>query len=154
MPDIIISERDGLRDALAVEVKSSALEQPAAERRLKRYMVGMSCPLGLIVTPERLWLYRDTFRSRREDAIELIAELSADGLFGPGVVASARANTAAMRGVGLEDIVQAWLEGLRSPSATSSLPPDLRNALEEYVVPAVLEGSVGAAAPRFQRTGS
>jgi|HubBroStandDraft_5_1064220.scaffolds.fasta_scaffold596304_1 hypothetical protein len=154
MPDILVSERDGFHDALAVEVKSSALEQPAAERQLKRYMVGMSCPVGLVVTPDRLWVYRETYRTRKEDSIEPVGDFPATGLFGPDIEGTARANAAPSRGAVLADVVQAWLETLKEPSATSSLSPDLRDVLEVYVVPALLEGQVYAGLPRFRQTGS
>jgi hypothetical protein len=53
-----------------------------------------------------------------------------------------------------DDLVQAWLETLRSPSALLRLPVDLRAALEEHVVPALFEGEIRAARPRFRQTGS
>jgi hypothetical protein len=150
-PDIIISDRDGFRFSLVVEAKSRVADLAVAERQLRRYMIGNGCPLGMIVTPETLRIYRDTYRSQEEDSIARVGEFPTAGLFGPAAEQPASAST---RGLRLDDLVQTWLETLRSPSALSSLQSDLRAALEEHVVPALFEGEIRAARPRLRQTGS
>ena len=39
------------------------------EAQLKQYMVRMQCPIGMLITPERMWLYRDTYTTRAPDSI-------------------------------------------------------------------------------------
>lgn len=117
-------------------------------------MIGNRCPLGIIVTPETLRIYRDTYRGEDDASIVRVGEFSIVGLFGPVAAPTEQAASLSMRGMRFDDLVQAWLETLRSPSALLRLPVDLRAALEEHVVPALFEGEIRAARPRFRQTGS
>ena len=142
-PDIIVTSADPTEVALVVEVKQR-LSQPAfAERQMKRYMLGMRCPLGLLVTPDRMWLLRDRFRSDSEDSIERVGEFST-----PGSLRSHVKDKEAS-GFELEQAVQNWLKALGRGSTTETLDPKLREALEEYVVPALAQGVIRAGGPRI-----
>jgi hypothetical protein len=55
-PDIVVTGPDGVM--LVVEVKTSLPNLQHSEEQLKRYMIGMQCPTGVLVTPERMWVYR------------------------------------------------------------------------------------------------
>lgn len=149
-PDILVSSPDAHDIALVVEVKlrEDALEQ--AEQQLKRYMFGMRCPLGMLVTPVALRLFRDTYTSYGEESIERIGEYSTRGLFDDALAGYPRDDDAAIHAFRLEDAVQAWLERLAAGADLAELPPDLRNAVEDHVLPALANGDVRSAGPRVR----
>jgi hypothetical protein len=147
-PDILVSSPDTHDMALVVEVKlhEDALDQ--AEQQLRRYMFGMRCPLGMLVTPASLRLFRDTYTSYNEESIERIGEYSIRGLFDDALAGDPRGGDAVIRAFRLEDAVQAWLERLAAGADLAELPPDLKNAVEKHVLPTLAYGEVRAAGPR------
>jgi hypothetical protein len=149
-PDILVSPPDTHDIALVVEVKLHENRLDQAEQQLKRYMFGMRCPLGMLVTPESLRLFRDTYTSYGEESIERIGEYSTRGLFDDMLARYPRDDNAAIRGFLLEDAVQAWLERLAAGADLTDLPPDLKNAIEDHVLPALAYGDVRAAGPRVR----
>ncbi len=119
-----------------------------AEERLSEYMDKVGCPIGLIVTPKRILLYRNTFRApvlkRLGDyRFEPIPE-SWQAALNDSVPMGAQA-----RAFHFERAVQEWLAGLVQPSERAMLPPGLAEAFEEYVVPALLQGELRVAGPRL-----
>lgn len=144
-PDVIVTSSEGLGVLLVAEVKLSLTDKSQAEEQLKRYMVSMRCPVGLLVTPERLWIYSDSYSVAGLESVECVGEFPLFGLRALRLDADAFSRQPAFA---LEQAVQRWLEGLSTESERQTLPPALREALEEYVVPALNEGQVRAAGPR------
>jgi hypothetical protein len=143
--DIIVTSPDSTDVNLVVEAKLRFADLPAAERQLKHYMLQVRCPLGILISPERLWIYRDRFTSNSGESIERLGEFGTAGLvpwFPVPAMADPKAAAAAF-----EDAVQDWLESLPT-SNTRSLEPGLRSAIDHYIVPAIENGIVGAAGPR------
>jgi hypothetical protein len=136
-PDIIITTPDGI--ALVVEAKVTVPNLQRTEEDLKRYMVGMSCPIGLLITPERMWLYRDSYTTRSPQSIHRVGEFDLKPLWRQAPPSQAAP---------FELFVQQWLEDLNT-QPTKELPIELREALREYVLPAVTSGEVRAAHPRY-----
>ena len=136
-PDIIITTPDGI--ALVVEAKVTVPNLQRTEEDLKRYMVGMSCPIGLLITPERMWLYRDSYTTRSPQSIHRVGEFDPKPLW---------RQTPPSQAAPFELFVQQWLEDLNT-QPTKELPTELREALREYVLPAVTSGEVRAAHPRY-----
>jgi hypothetical protein len=136
-PDIVINTPDGT--TLVVEAKVRLADLRATEDGLKRYMAGMQCPVGLLVTPERIWLYKDSYTGRTSESIERIGEFDAKSLWqqAPPIEAAR-----------FEIFVQEWLRDL-TRQRSDELPYDLRKVLQEYVLPAVADGEVRAAHPRY-----
>jgi hypothetical protein len=62
-PDIIVTTVDGI--SLVAEAKLALPNFEHTEEDLKKYMVGMQCPVGLLITPDRMWLYRDSSSHNR-----------------------------------------------------------------------------------------
>lgn len=145
-PDVIVTASEGLGVSLVVEVKLALSDRSRAEEQLKQYMVSMRCPVGLLVTPEWLWIYNDSYSAPGLASVECVGEFPLSGLralqLDAGVASRQQAEFA------LEQAVQRWLEGLSTESERQKLSPALREALEEYVVPALNEGQVRAAGPR------
>src|SRR6266511_5492031 len=154
-PNILVVARDATSIALVVDVELRIADLPTTEEQLKRYMVHTRCPVGMLVTPEKLRLYRDTYTGYNEDSIKRVGEFSMSGVLDPHLAFPLRApGMSAGRPFQLEEAVQAWLEGLARESVASTLPSQLREAVEEYIVPALMQGEVRAAGPRWRSNGS
>ncbi|HXJ93919.1 MAG TPA: hypothetical protein VMT20_13800 [Terriglobia bacterium] len=141
-PDIIVTGPEGSDIALVVEVKTHVHDLESSERQLKRYMVGMGCPAGLLVTPGRLWLYRNRYSGASEDSIERVGEFDLRNVAGLETAATRRSE------VEFEQFVQSWLEGLGTEAGLRELPAELRRAAEWYMVPAISQGTIRAGHPR------
>jgi hypothetical protein len=140
--DIIVSSPDSTEVRLIVEAKLRNPDMQIAESQLKNFMLLMRCPLGLLISPERLWVYIDRFTSDSEDSIEKLGDFDISDLvkFGSSAVAD---------GIAFENAVQSWLENL-SANVTRKPPtdPKLREIINHHILPAVETGVVRAAGPR------
>ena len=148
-PDIVVTGQDSPHVDLAIEAKAAPLSSALAtgcEARLRRYMAGMRCPVGMLVGADRIRIYRDEYREVGVDSIALIGEYPTTGL---PFVGAANAGGATYEGA-----VQDWLESLRIESVRARLLPDLRVAIEAHVLPALVAGHVRAGTPRLQHVGS
>jgi hypothetical protein len=143
--DIIVTSPDSTDVNLVVEAKLRFTDFPQAERQLKHYMLQVRCPLGILISPERLWIYRDRFTSNSEESIEQLGEFGTAGLV-PFLPVPAMADPKAAAAA-FEDSLQEWMESLPT-SNTRELDPKLRSAIDHYIVPAIENGIVGAAGPR------
>jgi hypothetical protein len=139
--DIIVSSPDSTEVKLVVEAKLQATDLQETEHQLKNFMLQLRCPLGLLITPKRLWIYLDRFTSYSEDSIERLGEFNIEGLI--------RFTSPATGGVAFENTVQAWLEDLSNDAAPSRVQdPKLREIIDHYILPAIETGVVRAAGPR------
>ena len=134
-PDIIVTGPDGV--TLVVEAKASLPNLERTEEQLRNYMIGMQCPTGILVTPERMWVYRDLYASPPN--IERVYEFEMRSLWPQPPPADAAS---------FELFVQQWLEHLNQ-QPTQGLPRKVAEAFWEYVLPAVGSGEVRAAHPRY-----
>jgi hypothetical protein len=105
-------------------------------------MAGIKCPVGIVVSPDRLWLYEDRYLNS-SDSITLIDSYDVSKVLGFAPFGSARDSEFLF-----EEKVQSWLEGLRTEAGLRELTPELRKAVRRYVDPAILNGSIRAAHPR------
>jgi hypothetical protein len=143
-PDIIVTGPEVWNTRLVVDATLNLGDLQSTERQLKTYMSGLGCPLSLLVTPERLLIYRNRYLGATpEDSITRVGEFDVRHVFdfvprGDGHRAAAQ----------FESFVQDWLERLNTESGLSELPANLRGAVESYISPALFEGAIGAAHPR------
>ena len=138
-PDIVVTAQDDPRINLVVEAKTHLRDMERTEAGLKRYMVGMQCPIGLLITPEHLWLYRDSYVALTPDSVIRVGDFNiSEGIWG---------QTPPSQSSRFESFVQQWLEDLPQ-RPLFSFPPDLSDAIREYIIPAVTTGEVRAAHPR------
>jgi len=143
--DIIVSSPDATEVRLVVEAKLRVPDLTETERRLKNFMLQLSCPLGLLVSPQRLWVYLDRFTSDSEDSVERLGEFNVEGLikFRSPAVESPEAHFA------FENAVQDWLEGLASDTTQDRVKDTkLLETIRHYILPAVESGVIRAAGPR------
>lgn len=119
-PDIIVTGPDPSDVALIVEVSLSNRSQQDSERQLKASMASLGSPVGLLVTPERLRLYRDRYLPSAEDSITEVGEFDLNDILRFRPTRNAKADS-----LDFERNVQSWLEGLSAESVLSGLPPNL-----------------------------
>jgi hypothetical protein len=141
--DIIVSSPDSTEVKLVVEAKLHFVELQKTEQQFKNFMLQLRCPLGLLVSPQRLRVYQDRFTSDSEDSIELLGDFDITGLieFQP---------PSSGAGVAFEKAVQSWLEDDLSRSAARRQVNDrkLLEIMDHYILPAVETGVVRATGPR------
>jgi hypothetical protein len=142
-PDIIVTGPDGSEVALVVEVKLSSRSLENSERQLKAYMASLRSPVGLLVTPERLRLYRDRYLPSVEDSITEVGEFDVNDILRFRPTQNTKADS-----LDFERNVQSWLEGLSTESGLSGLPPEFKRAAQMYIVPALTQGVVRSGHPR------
>lgn len=137
-PDILVTSLNEPQVRLVIEAKPNLTNLDRTEAELKQYMVLMQCPIGMLITPDRMWLYRDSYTARTPDSIHRVGEYNVKALWrDPPPLQAAR----------FEAFVQQRLEDLAKTPA-QELPSDLRDALREYILPAITSGEVRAAHPR------
>jgi hypothetical protein len=146
-PDIIVSEPETSEALLAIEAKAHNLgvTDPAAD--LKDYLVGRSCPAGILVTPDTTRFYRNRYTADDATSIDHIGECLTPELLGRmpqgGLLTEER----------LVELTHQWLEDLRG-SARESWPPSVADAIGFLVLPALTCGLVGSTGRRWRPTGS
>ena len=142
--DIVVRSKESNEIRLICEAKMYSEQVETGEARLKQAMARLSCPLGLLFTPNILRVYADRYTSDNPlDSVELIGEFDSRPLL-PSSLASGTRNVEEF-----ESAVQKWLERLPQDFSSTTITDDrLRSILGTFVVPAVASGQVSAAAPR------
>ncbi len=135
-PDILISTPDGR--VMVIEAKVTMNDLPHTEEALKRYMVAMQYPFGLLITPEKGWVYRDSYSSLSPASVKQVEEFDSTRIW--------RQNPPP-HGLEFEAFAQQWIEDL-ADFPTESLPPQLKDIVQGYVLPAIAGGEIKAAHPR------
>ena len=107
------------------------------EEQLRHYMFGMQCPTGILITPQRMWVYRDLYSSPPN--VERLGDFDMSSVWQRRPPADEAL---------FEAFVQQWLERV-AQQPMKDLPHDVAQALREYIVPAVASGDVRAAHPRY-----
>ena len=146
-PDLIVTSADSTEVVLVVEAKLRIGDMSSTERQLKAYMTGMQCPLGILITPQRLRVYHDSYTSFSEESIALVGDVTVSGVLAcdPGERKPPSGPRAALE---FERSVQAWLAGLTDNNKVQSLPPEVGAVVQQYLAPALAQGEVRAAGPR------
>lgn len=142
-PDIVVTGPEPSDIALVVEVKTSSRAIDDSERQLKSYMGAVRSPVGLLVTPTRLRIYHDRYLSASEDSIATVGEYNVKHILRFNATGAAATDHEAF-----ERHVQSWLEGFSTESGLRELPPEIKRAVERYIVPALASGAVRAGHPR------
>ncbi len=140
-PDVIVTtDYSPATIALVAEVKRAAESLDEGALSLKHYMLRMSCPVGIIFTPQLLRIYKDRFLGRSEDSIELVGE------FPSGELLKTWQGMAPTESV-LESALIRWLDEVANTGQVRVSDPRLKLAIEEFILPAVSGGRVSVAHP-------
>jgi hypothetical protein len=142
-PDIVVTGPEPSEIALVVEVKTSSRTIIDSERGLKSYMAAVRSPVGLLVTPDRLRIYRDRYLPSSENSVAKVEEFDVRDILRFDVTGNAIADALAF-----ERHVQSWLEALSTESGLRELTPEVKRAAVRYIVPALAQGSVRSGHPR------
>jgi hypothetical protein len=150
-PDLIVTSSDGTELLLVVTVGRDEADRPYVEDSLKQYMLATNCPVGLLVVPNRLWIYRNRYRSAPEQSIEMIGPFvhyswPKDSLPRSFADTSPQAVRASLDPFVQE--VRRWLGSFHTPGALNALNADLRSAVGEHLLPVLTEGQIRAGVPR------
>jgi hypothetical protein len=78
-PDILINTADGR--VMVIEAKVDVNDVPRNEEALKRYMIGMQYPFGLLVTLEKVRVYRDSYSSLSTASVRRVEEFDGTRLW-------------------------------------------------------------------------
>lgn len=152
-PDIIVTEPDSARISMVVETKLRESLLRARESQLRRYMVEMRAPVGLIISRDKMAIYRHSYRSDSEDAVHLVGTFNLpEAWLGMNGDQLGSGTTAAVE-FQFERAVQRWLEQLASYPTLTGFSPEAAEALSENVLPALATGVVRAAGPRTLKVG-
>lgn len=133
-PDIIVTEPNDSRVNLVVDVEMTMTDLSHTELGLKIYMRLLKCPIGVLITPEHMWLYPDRFATPDPESVEQVGEFELTTVW---------PYPPPKHETGCESFVQHWLEEL--PARSDDLPMDLRSAVRDYILPEILQGDVRAA---------
>jgi hypothetical protein len=153
-PDIVVTTEDTPGMLLIVEAKLSSQNLSQDESQLKSYMYHMRCPIGLFVTPEEIVVYRDTYTALSEQSVRRVGTFPAPKNWAVFRAPHHGTDRPSIRNIGLagrfEENVRSWLEQLRSSPSdyAKEIPEETREALVDYVVPALSQGIVRAGGPR------
>jgi hypothetical protein len=142
-PDIVVTGPEPSEIALVVEVKTSSCSIDDSERLLKSYMAAVRSPVGLLVTTDRLRIYGDRYLPSLEDSIAKVGEFDVKDILRFKATGSATSDALAF-----ERHVQSWLEALSTESGLRELSPEMKRAVERYIVSALAQGSVRSGHPR------
>ena len=144
--DIVVTAPDSTEVKLVVETKLRLRSVGDAEGQLKQYMWLVKCPLGLIVTPETIFIYRDTYTSPTPATIERVGQYETRAVmdFRP------QEDSQGSRAFAFEIAVQGWIESIVQTDfdLMSIKDPELRRVMAGTVLPAIQFGVVRAAGPR------
>ena len=135
-PDIIVTTPDNR--IMVIEAKVAMNDLARTEEALKRYMVAMQYPFGLLITPERGWVYRDSYANLSPASVQRVEEFDSTPIWRENPPRSPR---------DFEAFVQRWIEDL-ADFPTQSLSPQFKDIVQGYVLPAIAAGEVRAAHPR------
>jgi hypothetical protein len=116
-------------------------------------MLHMRCPVGLLIVPEEIVVFRDSYTANSEQSVRRVGAFPSPKSWIAFKAFGSNSTDIALR---FEENVRLWLERLRhSPSDYArEFPTETREALMDYVVPALSEGIVRAGGPREVRVES
>jgi len=143
-PDIVVvAPGSPSRILLVVETKLRDSDNSSMENQLRQYMISMSCPVGLLVTPTHISVFKDTYTRRSEDSIERMGPYPVPSDWAVSKVAS----SGTARGADFEQAVRSWLEQVSASGAIKGFPRDASDAFDSYVIPALSTGVIRGSGP-------
>jgi hypothetical protein len=142
--DIIVSSPDSTEVKLVVEAKLRLPSSIESESQLKRFMLQLGCQLGLLVSLDRMRVYRDRLTSYSDDSIELVGDFDTKEFF-------TLRGSETVDEIAFENAIQNWLEHLSSSGIGRVKNPKAREVVDHYILPAVESGIIRAAGPRSSR---
>jgi len=153
-PDIIVTGEETPKMLLVVEAKLNPSIRKEDESQLKSYMLHMRCPIGLLVTPDQIRVFRDNYTAHSENSVERVGSFAApknwDIFKAPHHGSDLEGPSDTDLAFRFEGAVKSWLEqpGTSPSSYLKEFPKEARETLTDYVVPALTQGVVRSSGPR------
>ena len=138
-PDIVVRQRDSHAILLIAEAKLQE-DLAGSESQLKKYMWEMSCPVGLLVFPHHLFVFRNQFTGFSDDSVKRFGPFETPEYW--HTVEPKKSESA------FENTVQHWLEEIQFNIGAADVPKATRTALSEHVLPSLINGEIHAARRR------
>jgi hypothetical protein len=156
-PDILVTASDSPRVLLVVETKTKLLNPTLAEKQLKQYMQQMSCPVGLLITLDSIFIYKDRYLSHSEDSVDRIGPFPVpsewEALEFLRVEHDDQSDKTRQKfAAEFEEAIKLWLERVRVLNSVKGFSPEAEDALNSYVLPALSAGVIRATGPRESLT--
>lgn len=126
--------------ALVAEAKGATANLDESALQLKEYMLLTGCPVGIILTPQVLRIYKYRFLGRTEDPIELVGDFPSGEVFAAQGVAAGPESA-------IESTLIEWLDELAQTGQVAVTDQGLNSAISEHILPAVTGGRVSIAHP-------
>jgi hypothetical protein len=148
-PNLIVTSSDGAELKLVVAVGRDPADRNFVLGPLKRYMVATNCPVGLLVVPNGLWIYRNRYLPNDQDSVQELGPFRK--LWPQDSLPRSFVGIPAAAAAALDPFVQEvrnWLDNLDTPSNLNALNQDLRSAVRDYLLPVLHEGILRAGVPR------
>ena len=125
-PDLIVTSSDGTEMKLVVAVGRDQEDHKYVEGPLKRYIIATNCPVGLLVVPNGLWIYRNRYLANDRDSVQELGPFSK--LWPPDSLPQPFPGFPAAAAAALDPFVQQvrnWLESLETRANLNALSQDL-----------------------------
>lgn len=143
-PDIfVVAPSSPTRILLVVEATYRDEINSSRESQLKHYMLSMGCPVGLLVTPAHVSIYRDTYTDRSEASIERIGPYPVP----PNWTVASALGGGSFREIDFEQRVRSWLEQIGASGTVKGFPREASDAFSSYVIPALSSGLIRGSGP-------
>ena len=145
-PDVIVTtDYSPATIALVGEAKDASANLEEAALQLKEYMLLMGCPVGIILTPQVLRIYKYRFLGRTQDPIELVGDFPSGELFEAGEPVAETESA-------VESTLVGWLDELAQAGQVAVSDQRLKSAIDEHILPAVSGGRVSIVHPRMRKS--
>lgn len=128
--DVGVLDPDTGNPSLIVEVRNKLPEDVNLwKEQMAKYMIDVSCHYGFLVTPEKMLLLRDNFKTMDENSIEIYAELQTQKILGESKFVDERDLEMAVRNW-LDNLIRDWNSALPSePKVIELFIPELVTAV-------------------------
>lgn len=147
-PDIIVKESDSNEISIVFEAKlflEDKRSEDAAAGQLREYMSAMNIPVGVLVSPNRLIVFSDSYNGTGADSIEKVGEVSLGSQFSSyAFVPRLPPGVAMKRSFAFEKAFQSWIEEIAISRDLSEYHEELRSILSKYILPYIETGTVRA----------
>ena len=136
-PDLVVLAKDTPKFMLVVEMKGERAIDRGLEQ-LRAYMLATRCEVGLLISPDQVYVLQDTFTDYSAASIKVVGTVAT-----PEMLASFVRTDEPKQVGSLTLVVEEWLRRLvaANPSALPAAPA-ARRLVEDVISPAVFEGRI------------
>lgn len=140
-PDFVVMDRRFPDARLVVEVKRQVGDPGWTTAQVAHFMRRLNASLGLVVSPERMWVLRDLYLSDDPGDVRVLGEENLDPSDWPG-------RDPNQTSAEFEDTVRRWLQDLATTGSSVWGPsPNRHPILLDWVLPMLRHARVQSSRP-------